>query len=115
MTYKATGTKNSSGQDVQEPAAPLGVKNFGHAKAPPVNIIQKRPSYVLVNGQSATAYTFLFETTCSLGGTTGETQTTVLDLQAAGNAPVRLDINPVAWAGGGAATGEVTFVYRGKE
>ena len=87
---------------------------FGRATQPASKVIQERPSYVIVAGQSATAYNFLYETTCSLGGTdAGSTYTRGLDLQAISNAPIRLDINPVAWQGGGDATGEITFVYRG--
>jgi hypothetical protein len=87
---------------------------FGQATTPAHSVIQERPSYVIVAGQSATAYQFLYETTASLGGlSAGETYTQGLDLQAISNAPIRLDINPVAWKGGGDATGEVTFVYRG--
>ena len=96
----------------------LPVEAFGQAIAPAKEIIQKRPWYVLINGQSAHAYTFLYETTCSIGSTapessTIEVYTTGSELAAAGNAPVKLDINPVAWAGGGSAVGEITFVYRG--
>ena len=97
-------------------SAPKGLplEAFGRATAPVKEVIQQRPWYILINGQSATAYTFLYETTCSIGGTSDdETYTTALDLQAAGNAPVKLDINPVAWSGGGGDLGDVTFIYRG--
>ena len=86
---------------------------FGHATAPAKQVIQPRPWYILINGQSATAYTFLYETTCSIDGTSNETYITGLDLQAISNAPIKLDINPVAWNGGAGNAGEVTFVYRG--
>ena len=87
---------------------------FGRATQPASKVIQERPSYVIVTGQSATAYEFLYETTCSIGGTsTGEAYTRGLDLQAISNSPIRLDINPVAWNGGAAGAGEITFVYRG--
>ena len=120
--YQAVDSSDTTGSRQSGPKA-LPVEAFGYATAPAKEIIQSRPWYILINGQSAAAYTFLYQTTCSIGGTSvavsgglapgGEVYTTGSDLQAAGNAPVKLDIGPVAWAGGGGAVGEITFVYRG--
>ena len=99
-------------QYTSEPKS-LPTEAFGYATAPAKQVIQPRPWYILINGQSATAYTFLYETTCSIDGTSNETYITGLDLQAISNAPIKLDINPVAWNGGAGNAGEVTFVYRG--
>ena len=99
-------------QNTSEPKS-LPTEAFGYATAPAKQVIQPRPWYILINGQSATAYTFLYETTCSIDGTSNETYITGLDLQAISNAPIKLDINPVAWNGGAGNAGEVTFVYRG--
>ena len=113
--YKSTGTKNSSGQDVQEPHTPYNPRKIGVATVPPQNIIQKRPNYIIVNGGNATTYNFLYETTCSVGGTTGETHIAGFDFASTTQIPTRLDINPVSWNGGGGAAGEITFVYKGKK
>ena len=86
---------------------------FGQATTPAASRIQERPSYVIINGGSATRYNFLYETTCSLGGTTGETHTAGFDYSSTTQNPIKLEINPVSWNGGAAGVGEVTFVYRG--
>ena len=93
----------------------LPVEAFGYATAPAKEIIQPRPWYILINGQSAAAYTFLYKTAGSVGDAASDNSKYVTgsDLQAAGNAPVKLDIGPVAWSGGGGVVGEITFVYRG--
>ena len=60
MTYKATGTKNSSGQDVQEPAA-LPVSANTMATAPAAEAEVARASYVIINVEHATKYEFKYE------------------------------------------------------
>ena len=91
----------------------LPASAFGSSITPTANKIYKRPWYVIVNGGNATTYNFLYETTCSVGGTTGETHTAGFDFASTTQIPTRLDINPVSWNGGGGSAGEVTFVYRG--
>ena len=117
MSYEGlTSLPAGSAGNANEKSGPKGLPKsaFGSATTPAVNIIQKRASYVIINGQSATAYAFLYETTCSIGGTTAETHTQGLELQAISNSPIRLDIQPVSWNGGGATAGEITFVYTGR-
>ena len=103
MTYKATGTKNSSGQDVQEPAA-LPVSANTMATAPAAEAEVARASYVIINVESATKYEFLYTS----GGSYVDYGIVAAD------GPVRIDINPIAWKGGAGTTGHVTFVYNGK-
>ena len=111
--YQAAGSGSGDWKTHTEPKA-LPVEAFSRATAPAKQVIQPRPWYILINGQSANPYTFLYETSCSIGGTSaGETYTAALDLASAANAPVKLDINPVAWSGGGGDLGDVTFIYRG--
>ena len=116
MSYEKLSsiTPGSSG-NASEKQGPKGLPApaFGKAIAPAANIIQERASYVIVNGGNATAYAFLYETTCSLGGTTGETYTVGFDYTSTTQNPIKLEINPVSWNGGAAGVGEVTFVYKG--
>ena len=91
----------------------LPITAFGRATTPAANTIQERASYVIINGGNATAYAFLYETTCSVGGVTGETHTAGFDYASTDQDAIRLDINPVSWNGGAAGAGEITFVYRG--
>jgi hypothetical protein len=114
--YQAN-SDNTSGvaREQKQSPKPLPASAFGRATTPASKVVQVRPNYVVVNGQSATAYQFLYETTASLGGidADGVAWESGLDLQAISNSPIKLDIQPLAWKGGGDATGEVTFVYRG--
>ena len=116
MSYEKLSsiTPGSSG-NASEKQGPKGLPApaFGKAIAPAANIIQERASYVIINGGNATAYSFLYETTCSIGGTTGETHTVGFDYSTTDQDAIRLDINPVSWNGGAATAGEVTFVYKG--
>jgi len=87
---------------------------FGKATQPAANTIQERPNYIILEATSDTAYNFLYETTCSLGGITRETHTQGYKFSAHGEkSSVKLYIQPVSWNGGGTTVGEITFVYRG--
>ena len=89
------------------PKSPDYTAQFNEAITPAASVIQERPNYVVVN--RAGTYNFLYQTTCSIGGTSGETFTQGAILTGAGSR-IELPIQPVAWSGG-TATGDVTFVY----
>ena len=123
--YKSVNTGSVTQGELKSFPKPLVVSSYGQAITPAVTVVQERPHYVIVTGQSATAYQFLYETTCSIGSTcnsTTEKYIQGLDLQAISNAPIRLDIQPVAWRRTDSPAyltpsgsfGEVTFVYKGK-
>ena len=76
---------------------------YTHATQPAANTEVPRASYVIVNLEHGTAYEFLYET--------GGSYVAYGKVQADG--PVRLDIQPIGWKGGAAATGDVSFVYQG--
>lgn len=110
----ASGTLGSTFKPHQQGPHGLPTAAFGKATQPAANTIQERPHYIILEAESDTAYNFLYETTCSVGGTTGETHTQGYIFSAHGEkSSVKLDIQPVSWNGGGAAVGEITFVYRG--
>ena len=81
---------------------------YGHATTPVPKALSPRPSYVMLNKSGN--YAFLYEES-------GSYPTNYISgSQVTGDdsgAPVRLDIQPKAWAAEGGATGDVTFVYRG--
>ncbi len=105
---------SSGNADEKQGPKRLPTSAFGNATTPAANTICARPNYIILEATSDTAYNFLYETTCSLGGTTGETHTQGYKFSAHGEkSSVKLDIQPVSWNGGGAAVGEVTFVYQG--
>jgi hypothetical protein len=85
------------------------LKRVGHATAPAENVICKRPTYVVING-NAGSYQFAYESGSISTYITGS----VIDADASG--PVKLDINPVAWMMSGTAgkAGDITFVYRSR-
>ena len=96
------------GKDYQMfPKSPDLSTTFNEAITPAPSVIQERPNYVIAN--KAGTYNFLYQTTCSIGGTSGETFTQGAILTGAGSR-IELPIQPVAWSGGG-STGDVTFVY----
>jgi len=112
---------NNSKKQMPSPvtgSAAIGV--FSFAEAPASKIIQKRPSYVVMNGPGT--YAFLYHSTSSAGGEAYGTATTldggnyVTASTVADGASVKLDISPLAWihatdvATG--VTGQVTFVYK---
>ena len=114
------GNTNSFGQK------PKPAPYYSYASCPTKEIVQKRPSYVVLNVPGV--YAFLYETTSSAGGTATEEQyatgsafghnqiNVALGAGAkisASSAPIRLDVNPVGWRRDGAqgAVGDVTFVY----
>tara|TARA_Y100001963_G_C6747906_1_gene432552 strand:- start:1236 stop:1553 length:318 start_codon:yes stop_codon:yes gene_type:complete len=103
MTYKATGTKNSSGQDVQEPSSlPESANTIAIAPAAEAEVA--RASYVIINVEHATKYEFKYTS----GGSYVDYGIVAAD------GPVRIDINPIAWKGGAGTTGHVSFIYNGK-
>ena len=127
--YKSTGTKNSSGQDVQEPASANRQNNYNRAVLTDSGSIYKRPDHIIIN--TTGSYAFNYDFTGSAGTSVGaatfnvqyESGSLFPHLTSVGTfTPVRLDIQPVAWrrtdhtGGGGAkglSKGGVTFVYRG--
>jgi len=89
-----------------------GTSKFSYAIAPAKEVMQKRPTYVMLN--NAGNYLFAYDsasaaTACT---TTNYITASVLDADAG---PVKLDIQPLAWTSlatsGGEKTGDVTFVY----
>ena len=81
---------------------------MGRATQPGPQVLSDRPNYVLVN--AAGNYSFLYAQTGSFGG--GD-YISGSNIQGANAGPIRLDIQPRAWASSGGATGDVTFVYLG--
>tara|TARA_Y100000361_G_C10969300_1_gene243077 strand:+ start:217 stop:567 length:351 start_codon:yes stop_codon:yes gene_type:complete len=93
-----------------------GIDAVNHATAPVKEVIQKRPNSVIIN--KIGHYGFLYETTCSIGGTSvspGETYITGGRVIADTAGPQELPIQPVAWVrdSNGGAVGDITFVYKG--
>ena len=82
---------------------PLPVNAFSTALAPAAEEVVPRASHVIINVEHATKYEFLYET----GGSYVDYGIVLAD------APLKLDINPIAWKGGAGTTGHVSFVYRG--
>ena len=79
---------------------------YGKATQPGPQVLSDRPNYILVN--SAGNYSFLYENSGSLAQYVSGSL-----IQSTNAGPVRLDINPRAWASSGGAAGDVTFVYTG--
>ena len=94
--YDADGTK-------QKPIARDGTGFYSHATCPAHSTAQKRPTYIVINEPGT--YKFSYENT----PTTYITGSVLVD----DNGPIKLDINPTAWATTGAAgsVGDITFVY----
>ena len=88
---------------------------YGYAINPSAEIIQKRPSYVLINVNGT--YAFENNVSASIGGTHKARGTYVTGslLGNAAGGPLKLDISPTAWRQTNAAggDGDVTFVYKG--
>ena len=91
------------------------------AVAPAANVVTTRPDHVIINNSGS--YAFLYSTTCSLGGTSTTeayvTASVVKHFTSVGSfTPYKLDINPVAWKrtedSTDSATGDITFVLKGK-
>jgi len=127
--YKPQGTKNSSGQDVQEPAGFPSGKHLGKAILPaPLagdgwanGQIVKTPNHILVNNTGI--YAFAYISASGASGLATDSNPGRLNYRSgsvvsASAGPVRVDINPVAWRRcDGAADGrigDITFVYKGK-
>ena len=92
---------------------------------PAEKTISKRPDHVLINQTGS--YSFLYTTTASLGGVEATLANYVSGAAVrffsgvGAVTPTKLDINPVAWYrddtatnGPNGATGDVTFVFKGK-
>tara|TARA_Y100000593_G_scaffold94632_1_gene194767 strand:- start:707 stop:1099 length:393 start_codon:yes stop_codon:yes gene_type:complete len=119
--YKSTGTKNSSGQDVQEPTGFPAAR--GSKAVCPAALagggVAKTPDHIIVNvgGTFAFAYASASNPDLATDSQPGRLNYTTGSVVSASAGPVRLDINPVAWRRcDGAAdgrTGDVTFVYGG--
>ena len=98
----------------------LPASAFGSVTTPPIEVIQKRPSYVIVNVNGT--YAFNYDFTASVGTSVaylasdgpGKFYTTG-SVVVANAGPVRLDIQPTAWRQTDAAgtVGDITFVYQG--
>ena len=128
--YKSTGTKNSSGQDIQEPVSINRSNNYNRAVLTDSGSIYKRPNHIIIN--TTGSYAFNYDFTGSVGTAVGavglhnqfQSGSRVYHGSSVGVfTPVKLEIQPVAWrrtdptTGGGAlgeAKGAITFVYKGK-
>ena len=115
--------RDADDSKVQSPA-PLPVGASGKAVTPASQTVVKSPDYVIIN--NAGTYAFLYESTASVGSALNQKNPS-LDQQsmitgsvmAANQGNLTLPIQPVAWKETGAdsaqgATGDVTFVYKGK-
>ena len=94
--YDADGSK-------QKPIVRDGTDFYSHATCPVHSTKTKRPTYIVVNEPGT--YKFSYENT----PTNYITGSVLVD----DNGPIKLDINPTAWATTGAAgsVGDITFVY----
>jgi hypothetical protein len=91
----------------------LSAKAFSHATTPAPLIVQKNPSYVLINGSGT--YGFLYNPTGSLDQSVADTGHYITGSVKGDDNPIKLDIQPRAWTKkGGGTVGDVTFVYRGQ-
>ena len=86
----------------------LPERAFSTSTMPVKEVEVARAIYVLINVGHATKYEFLYET-----GGAYISHGIVPIASNAGAGPIRVDINPIAWKGGGGVLGDVTFVYRG--
>lgn len=95
--YDADGTSK------QKPIVRDGTGFYSHAICPAHSTKTKRPTYIVVNEPGT--YKFSYENT----PTNYITGSVLVD----DNGPIKLDINPTAWATTGAAgsVGDITFVY----
>jgi hypothetical protein len=79
---------------------------YNRAVTPAANTEVARASYVVINVGHATKYEFKY----TASGDWYDYGVVPIASNA-GAGPVKLDIQPIAWKGGGASTGDVTFVY----
>ena len=88
---------------------------YGRAITPAAQIIQQRPTYVLINVNGT--YAFSNNDSGSIGATHADVSAYVTGsvLGNAAGGPVRLDIQPNAWrqTDAAGAIGDITFVYVG--
>ena len=90
--------------ETQNQALECTAKFFDHGRIPRIiPDIKKRPTYIVVNEPGT--YKFSYENT--------PTNYITGSFVASNGGPIRLDINPTAWATTGAAgsVGDITFVY----
>ena len=104
----------------QTPVKVDGRRKYSTANTPDAETVVKRPSYVMINQTGSYAFSY-YSGSAVPGNATHNYQTgsvthtlaVVNDQAGTTITPFRLDINPVAWRriDGGAAKGQVTFVY----
>jgi len=95
----------------------LPKKAFGNATTPAKEVIQERPTSIVINPTADATFAFCYETTASFGKAIGlghENWITGSNIMADGGS-LSLPIQPVAWRRTDAAgvTGDITFIYRG--
>ena len=103
---------------------------YNYSDTPAENKIAKRPDYVIVNGDaSGGTYMFKYEASGSIGATIPPNADNTQDggwltgsVHPGEGGAEKYDINPIGWrrvgghaSGGVGSTGEVTFVYSGKD
>ena len=127
MTYKAQGTTNSSGQDVQEPAGFPSGQGSNAILAPPITLT-KPASFIYINNSGVYAFAYVSASgaaglsTDSAAGRANYITGSIVSASATnlggGEGVHKFEINPVAWRRcDGAADGrlgDITFVYKGK-
>ena len=127
--YKSQGTKNSSGQDVQEPNTTFYGKatHYNRSLLILCGSVAKRPDHILINNTGSYAFHY---THASSSGTKiihtnhaiaeFETGSFIMTSGSAAYAPIKVDIQPVAWrrcdvnSSVEGLNTSVTFVYKGK-
>ena len=112
ITHMYKADPNDSTKQIPNSHISASLTNF--VTIPVAGIVSDRPTSVILNNGGT--YKFCYETTASLGGTTLDASDYVSGSVITADAgPVTLDIQPLAWAPGGAnaITGDVTFVYKG--
>ena len=82
---------------------------YNEAVAPAAETNSDRPLYVIINVGHATKYEFKY-----IEGGAFVDYGIIPISSNSGAGPIRLDIQPIAWKGGAGATGDVTFVYKGR-
>ena len=120
MSYEGLSSlpAGSSG-NANEKMGPKGLPEsaFGKVTTPAAEVIQERPSYIIIN--NAGTYAFNYNFTGSVGAAVAVagfgTAYTTGSVMAAEQGNLRLDIQPTAWRQTDAdgTVGDITFVYQG--